>query len=524
MRLDYFLHNLHFDIEKEIPPDWEVDWDDAPLPYKLYRDLPVFQFSLEVPLALEGWQAPHKPDFRKTGHFLWHVFGLTQLSQFQSYGSSEEDGNLMQSFRRFAPSGGALYPNELYVYLKLDDLPVGLYHYDIAHHRLVLLREGNYDSYIARALGDRCDLSSCFGTVFVSTMFWKNFYKYNNFSYRLQGLDAGVLIGQLLEVAERFGFASGVYFQFLDRAINHLLGLSENEESTYAVIPLSVETTSWTSNASNTDGFITATTLCRELPLIHHNHYVRSQRIKEYPMLIKMNEASMVESAQSFSHLNAKENMNYKAYGIALPPVSRLRYDLASVSRSRFSPEMDFVLGKISQIQLAALLQEATASFSYRNDLDCTYKKQEPRVSVYGCLYNVEGITNGAYLYDSTSHRLQQIDSGDYRIELQYGMTIDNVNLQQIPICLHVTGDKGYFKRVLGFRGYRIQQMEAGMLVQRLLLAATALGMGGHPLLGYSVKVCDEIYKLDPLEKTSLIQIPIGPYRDRPWLKGSLQS
>ena len=155
--------------------------------------------------------------------------------------------DLMQSKRRFVPSGGALYPNELYVYLKIENLPAGVYHYDVAHHRLVLLREGNFDSYISRALGNRCDISACFGTVFVSTMFWKNFFKYNNFAYRLQGLDAGVLIGQLLEVAKCFGFASGVYFQFLDRAINHLLGLSEQEESVYAVIPLSAESTSWSS-------------------------------------------------------------------------------------------------------------------------------------------------------------------------------------------------------------------------------------------------------------------------------------
>ena len=30
--------------------------------------------------------------------------------------------------------------------------------------------------------------------------------------------------------------------------------------------------------------------------------------------------------------------------------------------------------------------------------------------------------------------------------------------------------------------------MEAGMLVQRLLLAASAIGMGGHPLLGYDAE------------------------------------
>ena len=209
--------------------------------------------------------------------------------------------DLMQSYRRFVPSGGALYPNELYVYLKIEDLPVGVYHYDVAHHRLVLLREGNFDSYIARALGNRCDMSACFGTVFVSTMFWKNFYKYNNFAYRLQGLDAGVLIGQLLEVAKRFGFASGVYFQFLDRAINHLLGLSEEEESVYAVIPLSVEPTSWFTNGGDRDGLDSATELCQELTAIQNNHYVRSQRVKEFPMLTKMNEASMLESTQIVS-------------------------------------------------------------------------------------------------------------------------------------------------------------------------------------------------------------------------------
>ncbi len=204
MSLEAFLHNLHFDIEKASPPDWEVDWDDAPLTYKLYRDLPVFPLSLEVPLTLEEGSGPSKQDLEGIGHFLWYAYGLTQVSQVPRSSESED---LMQSFRRFPPSGGALYPSELYVYLKMEEVPAGVYHYDAAHHRLVLLREGDFDSYVTKALGETFDMSACFGTVFVSTMFWKNFYKYNNFSYRLQGLDAGVLLGQLLEVAKRFGIA-----------------------------------------------------------------------------------------------------------------------------------------------------------------------------------------------------------------------------------------------------------------------------------------------------------------------------
>ncbi|MGM0877779.1 MAG: SagB family peptide dehydrogenase [Bacillota bacterium] len=523
MSLEAFLHNLHFDTDKASPPDWEVDWKDAPLAYKLYRGLSVVPFSLDVPLTLEGQEAPAKPDFHRIGHFLWYVFGLNQVSQaFFPLDSTEQAADIMQSYRRFVPSGGALYPNELYVYLKIEDLPAGVYHYDVAHHRLVLLREGNFDSYIARALGNRCDMSACFGTVFVSTMFWKNFFKYNNFSYRLQGLDAGVLIGQLLEVAKRFGFASGVYFQFLDRAINHLLGLSEQEESVYSVIPLSVEPTIWFTKGRTID--VSATELCRELPAVQHNHYIRSQRVKEYPVLTKMNEASMLESTRSFRQIKSKERINYEGQVVALPHVKRLSYDLASVCRKRYSPDMDFVMEKVSQLQLATLLKEAKASYSYRNDLDGAHNKHDSRISLYSCLHNVEGIPDGAYHYDSDTHVLKQVHLGDHRLQLQYGMPVGNVNLFQVPLCLHVAGDRDHFKTALGYRGYRIQQMEAGMLVQRLLLAASAIGMGGHPLLGFDANLCDEIYKMDPQAKTSLIQIPIGPYRHRPWLRGSLHS
>ncbi|MCG7336162.1 SagB family peptide dehydrogenase [Sporosarcina sp. ACRSM] len=519
MNLEAFLHNLHFDIDKVSPRDWEVDWDDAPLAYKLYRGLPTIPLSLEVPLTLKRMEETAKVDLNKIGHFLWYVFGLTQCSESMM---SDQALDLMQSKRRFVPSGGALYPNELYVYLKIEHLPTGVYHYDVAHHRLVLLREGNFDSYLSRALGNRCDLSDCFGSVFVSTMFWKNFFKYNNFAYRLQGLDAGVLIGQLLEVAKCFGFVPWVYFQFLDRAINHLLGLSEQEESVYAVIPLSAESTSYF-NRSHIDRDDSATELCQELTAIQSTHYVKSRRVIAFPMLTKMNEASMLESTRSFRQIK-EEPINGGGQTVTLPSVNQLSYDLASVCRKRFSPDIDFVLGKVSQLQLATLLKGAVDSFSYPNDLDGVQKKQQSRVSIYGCLYNVEGIPNGAYHYDSSAHALRPVQLGDPRLRLQHGISGGNVNMFQVPLCLHVAGNKNYFKTEMGYRGCRIQQMEAGMLVQRILLVASALGIGGHPLLGFDANVCDEIYKLSPQGKTSLIQIPTGPYRHRPWLTGSLRS
>ncbi|MEH7413929.1 SagB family peptide dehydrogenase [Neobacillus drentensis] len=528
MNLETFLHHLHFDTEKAAPPDWQVDWEDAPLPYKLYRGLPEISLSGDVPLTLKGREAHAEPALEELGHFLWYVYGLTQYAQtaFIEDTGEKADVNYAQLLRRFVPSGGALYPNELYVYIKLEDVPTGIYHYDVAHHRLLLLREGNYDFYLSRSTGNSCDLSDCFCTVFVSTVFWKNFFKYNNFSYRLQGLDAGVLIGQALEVANQMGFSSRVCYQFLDRSINHLLGITEQDESVYAMIPLSIHPSiNCVYKDNNYEEIVSDTQLSQEVPCLFHETYNRSKKVIDYPMLRNMNEASILETTSSFSKIRI-DNRVKPALGmeaIMLPFTEHLAYDLASVCRERRSPNTDFMIGKVSQTQLSTLLKE-TFSLSYQNDLDDTHENAETRVTLYGSFYNVEGIPNGAYAYDKSAHSLRRITQGDFREYLQYGLTMPNVNLFQVPLVLHFVGDGDHLKRELGYRGYRIQQMEAGILLQRLLLVTGALGMGGHPLLGFDANQSDELYRINSKQKTSLIQIPVGPYRPRAWLTGGLIS
>ncbi|MCA1057586.1 SagB family peptide dehydrogenase [Rossellomorea aquimaris] len=525
MSLNEFLHHLQFDINRANQPNWEVDWEDAPLPYKLYRGLPAIPLSTEVPLSIQSGQPLLQPDVERIGHFLWYAYGITGVSQSMYPEDSEEFDSLpIHSYRRFVPSGGALYPNELYLYLKLDDLPDGIYHYDAAHHRLVLLREGNVDSYVERALGNRCDISTCFATVFVSVRFWKNFFKYNNFSYRLQGLDTGVLMGHLLETAKEFGFQSGVYGQFLDSAINLLLGLTEEEESVYAVIPLSVAATNWSGTGKVREREFTTDELCREMPALSVEHYERSEKLREFPMLLRVNEASHMHTTGVFRTFGKSSVLKSGENEILLPEMESLPYDFVDACKNRHSPEMDFVMGKVSQQQLSALLKRATHSFSHRSDVDDIFNGEKSRVSIYVCLYNVEGIPNGAYVYDSARHSLRQIGTGDYRLQLQSGLSLDNVNLLQVPLCLHIIGNKSHFQEIYGYRGYRMMQMEAGMLVQPLLLASSAVGFGGHPLLGIDTKLTDGIYKLDSESLTTLIQIPIGPFREKAWMRGSLMS
>ncbi|WP_127583094.1 SagB family peptide dehydrogenase [Paenibacillus koleovorans] len=528
--LHTFLRQLQLEPDRVMTPGWQADWEDAPLPYKLYRGLPAYPLPAEIPFSLDGInrdRSRQAPTLSDIGHLLWHTYGLTQLAQsVYNPGQSQALGEasfVQITYRRFVPSGGGLYPNELYVYLKLDELPAGVYHYDTAHHRLILLREGDFDRYIGLTMGEDSDgMRGSFGAAFVSTMYWKNFFKYNHFSYRLQGLDSGVLLGQLLEVSKRFGFEAQVRFQFLDRPMNRLLGLADEEETVYAIVPLSIG--GGDRRPLGGKEAVDANSLCGQLEEVRYEHYVRSFYVRPYPMLLELSKAAKQESAAAFVSEVKPVSSLMEAPLLQLPPATRPSYDLGVICRKRHSPEADFLLQDISLERLSALLHETIASYAYRNDLDGEPTDRAPRVSLYGCFHRVAGIADGAYRYDPLEHMLRLVRPGDHRARLQAGMTLHNVSLFQVPLTFHVAGDRSFYRDSLGVRGYRIAQMEAGMLVQRLLLAANALGLGGRPLLGFDAASCDELYRLEPAGLTSLIQIPVGPSRGRSRLEGSLGS
>lgn len=526
MDLKEFVHNLHFHVDKVSPPQREVDWNDAPLPYKVYRKLPVTPLPAEVPLVLSNCKPPLSATLGELGQLLWYSFGLCSVSQGQvaQGGGSYPAVAITQSMRRFVPSGGALYPSELYVYVKPTDAKSGVYHYDSAHHSLTLLREGDFDSYLAKGLGHRCDIFNCFGVVFVSTVFWRNYFKYHQFAYRLQAVDAGVVIGQLLEVCEGLGIHPTVHFQFLDDALNHLLGFTKDEESTYAVIGLS-------SPDANQEGGMTcdssdcqSTDLCREIPNLSPQEYVRSKKIVKDSLLCEMNNRSRLESSRHFTSIQGEGHVGLPEQIVELPVVARLQEDFSRVCRARYSPGHEFVQHPVDAKQVASLFYETWQSFVYASDLMEESGDRCERVHLYGCLFSVTGIPDGAYRYDPQRHALQLIADGDYRKKLQRGMVMDNVNLLTVPLCLHVTGALDHMIPMLGYRGYRVQQMEAGMLLQRLLLTAAALGMNGHPLLGFESRLVDDLYHLEDVNETALIQVPIGACRPRPKLEGWLRA
>ena len=533
------VHALHFATDEAKPPDWQPDWEKAPLPFKLYGEFAAaFTLSAEVPLKLPPVHssflqaesgAPHDPpDLKSFGHFLWYAYGFTQVSRYAvADGQASGPGAASPpSFHRAVPSGGGLYPCEIYAFLKLPELPAGIYHYDAAHHRLLLLREGTFDDYLDRALGERIRTEEAFAVLFVTVCFLKNFWKYSLFSYRLQGLDAGVLLGQLGEAAVRFGFKPLLFGQFLDRALNHLLGLTEGEESVYAVMPLgacqpaALPFSGSLTQTNRLPALYTAAQLIREIPALTLRYSFgngSAGSASPHPLLLRMHQASMQEGTDEFRSDPGEDDGEAEAYPvIPLPDVSGAETDLAALTRRRYTPETDFTFRPVALFRLSRMLRRAASPGGFC-DLDPA--PNLPRLSrnrlIFGTFSGVEGLEPGAYRYDAASHSLELVRPGDHRDWLQYGMLMNNVNLRQAPMCFHIAGDRRHGLNRWGARGYRLQQMEAGMRTQKLLLAAAAEGWGGRPLLSYDAEAVDDLYRLPPAGVTALMQIPAGPYRHR---------
>lgn len=522
-----FARRLRSDPETMTPTGWVIDWDDAPFPYKLYR-------AERTPLPgffLSGWDESAAPSRAWLGGFLKRAYGLVRLrwnpagvvrstpSQPRPIGSE-----LRRSLRRAVASGGGLYPVELYVYWRgSDDLAAGIYHYDVAHHALVLLRAGDFDGYVSRALGDRLALDSARMVLFVSVFFWKNLFKYADFCYRLSAQDAGVVIGQALTVAERCALPSSVCFQFLDDALDHLLGLDPARESVYAALAIGADGQAARPRRMDDRPDGRSSDLTATLPAIALPYRERSRTVKRSEAVEAMHRGSRLHDlaalrAPSLPRLHLSGDVEAQRFALPdLPHDPIARFDDTLLARG--SSGEQFVPGRLSLEQLGAILCHTTRP--WHADVDAG-QGRALRPIVGGFLHAVEGLAPGAYAYDPEQHALHLVRPDDFRQLLQRGLLAQNMNLSLVPACMHLIAERDFAVEHLGVRGYRIQQMMAGVMIQRLQHAATMLGLGAHPLLGFSVEDIDQVYGIVDQPLTTLSQVPIGPVRRGLYLEGTL--
>ncbi len=143
-----------------------------------------------------------------------------------AYGvTSSADGT---SFRA-VPSGGALYPLELYVLTsRVEDLEPGLHHADPLRRALEKMPSTEHE----RPLSPYDELlDSAALLVAVTGVFWRSRFKYGLRGYRFTLLEAGHLGQNLLLAAAALDLAALPIGGFYDRRVERLLGVDGVNES-----------------------------------------------------------------------------------------------------------------------------------------------------------------------------------------------------------------------------------------------------------------------------------------------------
>ena len=210
----YHARTRHrFDAYAEGPG--QLDWDAQPAPFRHYAGAP----RLELPLAADRYERgygqlgklPEKsivPDLNSLGALLELSFGL---SAWKSYGPN-------RWALRCNPSSGNLHPLEAYVLSAgLPGVPDGLQHYDPESHAL----EG-------RALLAP-QAAPAWLLIGLSSIMWREAWKYGERAFRYCQLDIGHGIGALAYAAALLGWELEA-LACQPESLAHCLGLDREND------------------------------------------------------------------------------------------------------------------------------------------------------------------------------------------------------------------------------------------------------------------------------------------------------
>ena len=206
-------------------------YDDYPK-IALRREWPAARVGLDAAIGLRQTARAFGPDpieLDQLAKVLWMSYGVSR---------DDEEASLPRPFRT-VPSGGALYPLELYIYAsRVEHLKTGLYHYDPEGHSLDVLREEDETTRVARCMVQQDLVEGAAAVIFISAIFARSTFKYGDRGYRFVLLEAGHLAQNANLAAQGIGLATANIGGYADRLVDRYLDLDGLNESTVYVLLL----------------------------------------------------------------------------------------------------------------------------------------------------------------------------------------------------------------------------------------------------------------------------------------------
>jgi SagB-type dehydrogenase family enzyme len=203
-----------------------LDWANQPDPFRRFEGAPLTRLPLLAPedeprspaydsLYAPGAVASAPVDLRSLSRLLEHALALSAWKQA---------GGTRWALR-VNPSSGNLHPTEGYVLAGLGEAP-GLYHYAPREHALERRADCPQALFerLMRGFPPQAFL------VGLSSVYWREAWKYGERAFRYCQHDAGHAIGALRIAAATLGWSAQVLDGVADETIEALLGLDRGAD------------------------------------------------------------------------------------------------------------------------------------------------------------------------------------------------------------------------------------------------------------------------------------------------------
>jgi SagB-type dehydrogenase family enzyme len=484
---------------------------------------------LQLPGAMPWWMdlsSDRKIDsMQRLGALLFNAVGVSRVrwNQGGAVLSSPQHPELVWrgtqlSTRRPVPSGGAMYPVEVYVAALALPHESTVYHYDAARHELIDLAHCGPAAALRGALGWGYERPLSSLALILTHRFSKNLHKYRNFAYRLGATDVGVVMGRLFACAEASFGQAEVHVDFDDSAVNAMCGLNGQEESVYAVIQIGAPEVSPGSN--DWPGLPSPPpVLERGKPAQPSSLFAAMHAAACRAPLSRIPKKTAKAPADALpgNHLLASEEAVH-----LIKPASRVSMERREMF-CRTSNGAWFTGAPLSSEVLATVLQRTYESLAAL--LQACPDGEMPQIGLYCAVERVIGVPSGWYCYLPSSHVLIPVGAGRVTSsarELQQALYAATVDVERSAFSLHVATVIDFRSDPRGVRAYRIQQLLVGTAIEAATRWSTIMGAGSHPLHGFDAQRVDQLYGLADTPFGVQSQVSIGNVRPAGVLEGSV--
>jgi SagB-type dehydrogenase family enzyme len=156
--------------------------------------------------------------------------------------------------------------------------------------------------------------------------------------------------------------------------------------------------------------------------------------------------------------------------------------------------------------QLSTLLDRATRS------IPADFLSPGEQLNELFLIVNaVEGLASGAYYFHRKSSTLELLKKGNFRREASY-LGLEQELPGDASVCIFFLADLAAILNRFGNRGYRVVQLEAGILGGKLYLAAYSQRLGATGLTFYDDDVV-EFFSPHASGKSTIFLVAIGQPR-----------